>query len=540
MEFDFLKNFPKRMKNVGAYALLFRNSLQKLTWKQYGFETIDEQTNVIFSILLFIMEQSLKEEICTIDEIGYFIDGINVSYYKKPLSYEECKELAEFIVTVIVCDEGRAMYFQGFNYETSQYEEINISFIANKIMYLEGDVKRTSYYLTEDGYNLILSTFEIESNMKLTIQEMIFKLHLEKASYDKAAEDIKNIFNLLRIQLQKIREAMSLIRQNALRYSVTEYSEILEQNMSTIDETKDKFLEYREYVNRLVKELEQQNLHVESLNDEERKNLSHLKTIEGYLNRSLDEYQKILLSHFDLKILYTKELEALSAMSMVSRFQINRDFYQEVLKNPDSLKNLDLFLRPLFSDDCDKTYNLDKSFAYQKVLREKETEEGEILLDFDSEEWMREQAERLQKKWKTYEDAIAVLLSYGKEREKITLSWIKEKITPEEKEILFPTVEIFREIMIELLKEQRFSIQELRIEQEEHFTEVKQQFLIGSSLLQVIEDHESLKDITEINVYRAEPSAVVLFENISSADGRSKNIKCSDIVIEVIDRHVRL
>ena len=55
MEFDFLKNFPRRMKNVGAYALLFRNSLQKQTWKQYGFGNLYEQTNLIVPVLMFIM-----------------------------------------------------------------------------------------------------------------------------------------------------------------------------------------------------------------------------------------------------------------------------------------------------------------------------------------------------------------------------------------------------------------------------------------------------------------------------------------------------
>lgn len=533
MEFDFLKQFPKRMKNVGAYALLFRNSLQKQTWKQYGFETIYEQTNLIFSVLLFIMEQSLREEICTIDEVGYFIDGINVSYYKKPLNYDECKELAEFIITVIVCDEGKAMYFQGFSYEKSSYEEIHISFITNKIMYLPGEVKRTSYYLTEDGYNLILSTLEIESNMKLTIHEMIFKLHLEKASYDKAADDIKNIFNLLRIQLQKIQEAMRLIRQNALGYSVSEYSKVLEQNMATIDETKDKFLEYREYVKRLVMEMEKQSLNVETLDAKEIENLSHLKVIEGYLNRSLDEYQKILLNHLDLKSLYTKELEALSAMSLVSRFQFNRDFYQKVLKNPETLENLDLFLRPLFSDDCDKIYHLDKSYAYQKIMRERELEEEEIVLDFNSEEWLKEQAERLKSKWKIYENALRVLLLYAKKEGSITLSQLKDQLTEEDKKALFPNIEIFREIMIELLKEQNFNIPQLKKEQEEHFTEVKQQFLIGSSLLSVIEEHFEFSKIEEFTVCRMEPVATVTFEQILSENGNFKNISCSETVITI-------
>ena len=95
--------------------------------------------------------------------------------------------------------------------------------MSNEIVYLDSDVKRTSYRLTEDGYNLLLSTLEIENNMKLTIHEMIFKMHLEKQSYDKAVDEIKNVFNLLRIQLQKIQDAMLRVRRNALSYSVSDY-----------------------------------------------------------------------------------------------------------------------------------------------------------------------------------------------------------------------------------------------------------------------------------------------------------------------------
>ena len=95
--------------------------------------------------------------------------------------------------------------------------------------------------MTEDGYNLLLSTLEIENNMKLTIHEMIFKMHLEKQSYDKAVDEIKNVFNLLRIQLQKIQDAMLRVRRNALSYSVSDYEQLLGENMESIDMTKQKF-----------------------------------------------------------------------------------------------------------------------------------------------------------------------------------------------------------------------------------------------------------------------------------------------------------
>ena len=62
MQYEFLKQFPKRMKHVGMYALVLQNSSQKQTWKQYGFLKTDEQINIIFALMLYIMEQSLKEE----------------------------------------------------------------------------------------------------------------------------------------------------------------------------------------------------------------------------------------------------------------------------------------------------------------------------------------------------------------------------------------------------------------------------------------------------------------------------------------------
>lgn len=240
MQYEFLKHFPKRMKNVGLYTILIQNSIQKTTWKQYEFMKTDEQLNLIFAVMLYIMEQSLKEEICTMDDIGAYIDTINMQYLKKQMSYDDCRQLGDFIVNVILSNEGKVMHFEGYNFEEHAYETMHISYVANRIVYLEQDFRRTSYYLTDDGYNLLLGTLEIENNMKLTIHEMIFQMHLEKQSYDKAVDEIKNVFNLLRIQLQKIQEAMGKIRRNALNYSVKDYEEILEANLDTISETKKK------------------------------------------------------------------------------------------------------------------------------------------------------------------------------------------------------------------------------------------------------------------------------------------------------------
>lgn len=133
------------MKNVGLYALLFGNSSQKTTWRQFGFQSMDEQMNMIFAVMLYLMEQSLKEENCVMDDIGAYVDALNMAAFKKAMSYEDCRKLGDFIVNVILSNDGRPMYFEGYDFEKQEYQKMNISYVANRIVYLDTEVKRTSY-----------------------------------------------------------------------------------------------------------------------------------------------------------------------------------------------------------------------------------------------------------------------------------------------------------------------------------------------------------------------------------------------------------
>lgn len=540
MQYEFLKNFPKRMKNVGLYGVLIQNSIQKTSWKQFGFLKFDEQMNLIFAVMLYIMEQSLREENCTMDDIGAYIDTINTRYLGKEISYDDCRKLGDFVVNVILSNEGRAMYFDGYDFEENDYHVMHISYVANRIVYLDQEVRRTSYYLTDDGYNLILSTLEIENNMKLTIHEMIFQMHLEKQSYDKAVDEIKNVFNLMRIQLQKIQEAMGKIRRNALNYSVKDYEEILLENLDTISDTKEKFQKYRELVRSRVKKLEEENINVRRLGEKEEENLENLRIIESYLNRTIDEHQKILSSHFDLKALYTRELEALSQMSLIRRFSMRNDFYDKVLENPSALGNLDYFLRPLFNREPDKVYNLNKALLYQKPSVRNEDEDTEEMLDFDEDAYLKEQEEKRRQKLKRYESSLGFLLGQASEKGEISLSDIWKNIQENEKNAeemqqqLIPDVEIFKEIMVELIRNKEINMEALKKERSEFIQDQTADFQLNEMLLQLSEERFSDKKIGKIEVYRIEDGSTVTFDNVLSENGVKKSIRCSNILIRIM------
>lgn len=539
MQYEFLNQFPKRMKHVGRYVLLIANSSQKTIWKQYGFFKLDEQMNVIFSVMLYLMEQSLKEENCTMDDIGAYLDNLNMRYFQKNMSYEDCRKLGDFIINVILSNEGKAMYFDGFDFEQRAYQIMNVSYVANRIVYVDYEVRRTSYYLTEDGYNLLLSTLEIENNMKLTIHEMIFKMHLEKQSYDKAVDEIKNVFNLLRIQLQKMEEAMGRIRRNALNYSVAEYESVLNENLETISDTKQKFLNYRELVKSRAKELEDMNLNVRKLDEKEEEKLKNLGIIENYLNRTIDEHQKILSSHFDLKSLYTRELEQLSQMSYIRRFSIRNDLYEKILEHPEGLERLEVFLRPLFGNTPDKIYNLNKAVELQKPVRKNEAEASEEIMEFGDEVWMEEEERRQKEKLAKYEKSLGCLLEKAMTSKQGEVSLEEMKTGIEEGNIdveeLIPNVQIFKEIMVELLKSREIEIRKLKEERREYISEFSGGFRLNEMILSLVEDAgwNAIRQIRKIEIYRMEDGKVITFENVEDGTGNRKNICCSNVLIRV-------
>lgn len=535
MQYEFLKKFPRRMKNVGLYAVIIQNSSQKLSWKQYGFTKFDEQINLLFEVLLYIMEQSLKEEKCTMDDIATYIDTINVQYLRKDISYEQCHQLGDFIVNTVLSNEGRPMYFGGYDFEKNEYEEMHISYVANKIVYVENEVRRTSYYLTDDGYNLLLSTLEIEDNMKFNIHEIIFRLHLEKQSYDKAVNDIKNVFNLMRIQFQRVQEAMRQIRRNALSYSVDEYEEVLVGNLNTITDTKKKFQEYKTVIQERVKDLEEENINIRKLSKKEQQDLNNLRVIEEYLTRVLDEHQKILNSHFDLKILYTEELERLSQARLIQRFSMRRDLYDKVLKQADALKNMDMFLRSLFNRNPEKIYNLNKAFSYEKSVNagmEKDTEEE---VDFDEEAFRREKEEKLQKKLLVYEKSLQYLLEKASVTGEVSLGQLKDRldIYPEEKEIFIPNVDVFKEIMVELIRNRTIDIATLKKERREYIQEQPDGFQLNEMILKLVEEQPENNDITSIEVERLENEEAITFSEIKDEENRRKTIRCSNVLIRI-------
>lgn len=98
----------------------------------------------------------------------------------------------------------------------------------------------------------------------------------------------------------------------------------------------------------------------------------------------------------------------------------------------------------------------------------------------------------------------------------------------EEQQDLIPSVEIFREIMIEFLTAGTVSVEDLRKEQAGYLMEASDSFVLNEMLLTILED-KKYGTIGMIQVYPAKEEKAVYFKNLKDEAGNFRNLKCSNI-----------
>ena len=116
----------------------------------------------------------------------------------------------------------------------------------------------------------------------------------------------------------------------------------------------------------------------------------------------------------------------------------------------------------------------------------------------------------------------------------VSLQEICEQAKEEERARMIPNVEIFKEIMVELIRNREIDIEALRKERSEFIQDRPGEFQINEMLLQLTEEYPENRRIKRIETYRVLDQSTVTFENIEDENGRTKSIRCSNVLIRII------
>ena len=417
------------MTKCGQYVCFFDNMFGKEIWKKLGIESKDEQVNISVLVLCFIMEKSMEDVNCTLDEITAFIEEADNEYLKKELTYSQCRSLAYFLVNDVYSHDGRIMQFSVYNLEQNKQQDVTIDFIKNELIYDSSGALRTSYKMTDKGYAFLLEMLEIEENLKIPIQEMIFKMNIEAQNYENALIDVLRVMQQMLKLRQKMDEIIVKIKRDVCCFDFSEYKNVMEESLNTIEETRKKFEAHQRVIEKRITDMENLNLDIAGLTDEEKKKLNCLREIDHYLLRVISEHQEILNKKLDLSSAYSDALENAAIRDIKDKINLRADVYDKMVENPDMLKGLSYFLHPLFCRMPDKLFNINMVLKPQTIsVVEEDKADALSFVKVDAEAYLKEQELARKDRQNKYKCCLNEILEIIIKHGDISLCEIKEML----------------------------------------------------------------------------------------------------------------
>lgn len=255
-----LDRFEERMRFVSFFAqLAFQTGPTKRAWKTSGFGTSQqEQFTLLVMVMLFIMERSINEEVCTKDDIAEFIEATDRAIWHRGMTSEQCRGLSQFIVDTLLINDGTLMTFRTYSSATGNLVDIPVQFVRDEYWQPDSRTdKRITYRMTDIGYSCLFATLELEDSTSVPLQRLIVSYLLNQGDFDNALQHVRKINQTLKQQKQKLADDIHAIRQNVSEYRIDRYGDTMDAMFAEIDAANQEFREYKELAASKIAALEQ-------------------------------------------------------------------------------------------------------------------------------------------------------------------------------------------------------------------------------------------------------------------------------------------
>lgn len=522
--YDFLERFQNRMEFCAIIDSIV-NRKNKNTGIEGMFE-VYELDNLIVSVLVFIMESTLSEDkICTLKEINDFIAQI-LPAYNKSLSYEQTEELTRYIVKDILMNKGEKRIYGIMNYEEERIAQTSIRLISDSID--END--EIKYTLTEQGYNFLFRTKEIDDELGFKIEEIRLKLLIVKKNYKKAVSQSKELIQMLKNKANQLAQFERRLNSNIKQVSSNEYSSLINEIYLMLDQ---EYVDMQEIRN-MIKTARERLIEEESSGiSPDEKTIAAKKeiiTLEKNIDTALELQRYLITQSENIHLHYRETLQ--NAIKFMHKKTF--DFEQEILTpfekaHLNDVKLTDNLLKPLMKIRMKKTFNISLLYDYQK-LNESADESANINDELENSDDELMEKQRVSRQ---YELLINELFQYAAAHApRFCLSDFIEHLRANDE--LRPLVSEKRTYLA-LLKIYEFG--EINISEwvdagEEVFVDASGEFDLSYCLFRIRAASGGFYGIEKICVYRLD-DIINVAEPISSEPIPMFSVKINDMEFEV-------
>lgn len=477
--YDFLNNFHKRMEKL-SYSFLIDNKVSTLTTFKDNFTSL-ELINLVYSLMCFVLDRSLRDEECTLNNMASLLEELTSNYYDKSFTEVEAYDITHFIVYKILRNDGKPFVFTTIDYLTG--EKIVFDFHLLQQRNSKFDNNKSTFTLTQEGYRLILGALEVDEKTQIDINQMILELSLKKKNFSQGLLAVENLNNLITAQINVINNFIYKTRENIFSIEQKNFEDNFLKNIEVLKEQNKKFDELKEII---VVEEERLGKSEEEITKDNYESLKQLGRIKELLINISYKASELITGHFQFKEEYKKALEEASFYYNNKRINIKEDLIKPIEKDASILANIYKLYNPLFRVNIPKKFNINYIFNEQK-MNYKDNEEDEILIELEE----NEDSELLekQKNKEEYKEIIVALLAFlvsNKSTDLKTLIDLYENKSIEEYRKLVPTVRKFSEVFIEFLRIGTIDVEEIIREQNDAYDNEEIEFDLRKLLVDEI------------------------------------------------------
>ncbi|MBQ3422061.1 MAG: hypothetical protein IJH34_10415, partial [Romboutsia sp.] len=511
---EILNNFYKRMRSISPQVLLHKSIERKETLSNvYGFKEFDEKVSIVYALLVYILQQSLKDEECTLKDMAEYLEFVNTEYFNKEIDTNDYIKLANCIVNEIILNDGSTTAFRCLDTESKEYKKVYVQLVEHE---RSSNSNAATYKLTEMGYNLVLSTLEMESNMKLEFHEFVFKASLNARNFDQVLIDIKNIFALSKRQIKALTDGIVRVRENITTFSTDEYERIINGSVDIAKTQTNKFKSYEREIELIEQELREKEFEFSYNNSKDEKELEDIREklkkldlIKKETSKVVYEHSNMLSKHFEFKSEYERAIYNSIEYFKRDKINIKEELSELVMKDLSQLDFINFLLSPLFTKAINKNYDINSVFIPQKSKLKEKEESTKIDLKIDEEEQLIQkkiQEEKNREKLQQYEDILDVFLSFGAniQQEFLLSEFINNIQNTQDFSVLTRNMYQLREVIIELLDLGKFNINDLKKEARmlQAGYDNSGDFQPLKAILATINNKESLKKIQSVKLVK--------------------------------------
>lgn len=530
---EFLDKFEKRMEWIGVVDSIVnrRGRDTKIEGRFQG----NDLTNIIVSVLLFVMEKTLEENNeCDSGHIEEFIDALLREHYELKLSRAELKELSGYIIRDILQNNGERRTYSAFNYSKNMREDIPVRLIADKIV-VEGDSRKLNYMLTNQGYDFLFRTREVDEEIQLTIEQLKLKEYVKRKKFSNAVRQSVELITYVRQKKKEVENFILSIRQNINDVDIDKYEQLLKGTYSMLDDEYETMSDIRNMTQQAGDKIKEELDHSHQMEDKLTKALREIREINYNLGVAISEQRNLILSRHNLSDLYMDTIKRSFEYSFVKRFNIEENILEPLENYENVLDQCISLLEPLFLPQIKKLLSIDQIYSQQMIFKDSEADIPHFINTEEYEDEIENQ--RILSISKKHVRITRLLFEEICSCRKITLSEIIDVLKAKDPDEF---LNLSRDRQLYGIAFRLFDIETIKLAD---FYSGNNKVIMGASenfnlercLLEIEEQVDGIRGINAVKVEKIENEITEVIEYEDNGMKIREEICMSDLLFEVVD-----